>query len=162
MAVAPVPPLTETEVRAALAGFLGDQYQTPPMFSAVKIKGVPLYKSARKNEEVAREPRFIRVMEFALVQWESPVIGFTLLCTKGTYVRTIAHDLGQRLGCGAHLRSLRRDQAPLARMWRRRVTLEALQGSNAPPEIEKILIPGHRRRRRASPRPVAPVAQPAP
>lgn len=61
METRPVPPLTEADVRAAIAGFLGDQYQLPPMFSAVKIDGVPLYKSARKGEEIVREPRFIRV-----------------------------------------------------------------------------------------------------
>ena len=62
METRPVPALTEAEVRAAMQGFLGDQYQTPPMFSAIKIAGVPLYKRARKGEEVEREPRFIRVM----------------------------------------------------------------------------------------------------
>jgi tRNA pseudouridine55 synthase len=141
MAVATVPALTEVEVRAALAGFLGDQYQIPPMFSAVKIKGVPLYKSARKGEEVAREPRFIRVMEFTLLRWASPEIDFTLRCTKGTYVRTIAHDLGQRLGCGAHLKSLRRIRSGSLDV-AQAVTLEQLQ-KMTPAEIEKALVPGH-------------------
>jgi tRNA pseudouridine55 synthase len=149
----PVPPLTEAEVRAALAKFLGDQYQTPPMFSAVKIKGVPLYKTARKGEEVVREPRFIRVMEFALTSWASPVIGFTLRCTKGTYVRTIAHDLGAQLGCGAHLKSLRRTMSGHFNVTQA-VTLEQVQAMN-PPELEKILIPAHA----ALPAPVA-VANP--
>lgn len=108
METRPVPPLTEADVRAAMKGFLGDQYQQPPMFSAVKIGGVPLYKLARQGEEVEREPRFIRVTEFELLSLALPKLTFRLACTKGTYVRTISHDLGQKLGCGGHLSALRR------------------------------------------------------
>ncbi|MBL9204926.1 MAG: tRNA pseudouridine(55) synthase TruB [Opitutaceae bacterium] len=104
----PVPPLTEDEVKAAIQTFLGDQYQTPPMFSAIKIDGVPLYKSARKGEDVEREPRFIRVMSWDLLRCAPPELDFRLRCSKGTYVRTLAHDLGAKLGCGAHLSALRR------------------------------------------------------
>lgn len=103
-----VPAFSEAELRAALAEFVGDQYQTPPMFSAKKIDGVPLYKLARKGKEVEREPRFIRVGEFELVKMELPVLQFFVACSKGTYVRTLAHDLGQKLGCGGHLTELRR------------------------------------------------------
>jgi len=88
--------------------FLGDQYQLPPMFSAKKIDGVPLYKMARKGKTVEREPRFIRINKFELLRFESPEVDFRMLSSKGTYVRTVAHDLGQKLGCGAHLTSLRR------------------------------------------------------
>jgi tRNA pseudouridine55 synthase len=91
-----------------MQSFRGDQYQTPPMFSAKKIDGVPLYKMARKGKTVEREPRFIRVNELRLEGWESPLGQFFMDCSKGTYVRTVVHDLGQRLGCGAHLQSLRR------------------------------------------------------
>jgi len=88
METRPVPALSEADVRAAMAGFMGDQYQTPPMFSAIKIGGVPLYKRARKGEEVEREPRFIRVMAWDLLALELPRITFRLRCTKGTYVRS--------------------------------------------------------------------------
>lgn len=108
METRPVPELSEARVREAMKGFLGDQYQTPPMHSAIKIGGVPLYKMARQGVEVEREPRFIRIASFDLVSLASPKLTFTLHCTKGTYVRTIAHDLGQKLGCGAHLTALRR------------------------------------------------------
>jgi len=91
-----------------MKSFLGDQYQTPPMFSAKKIKGVPLYKMARKGKIVEREPRFIRINEFCLMNWNPPKGKFSLSCSKGTYVRTVMHDLGQNLGCGAHLTGLRR------------------------------------------------------
>ena len=141
MMTRPVPPLTEDEVREAMAGFLGDQYQTPPMFSAIKIGGVPLYKKAREGEEVVREPRFIRITAFDLLSFTPPKLTFRLACTKGTYVRTIAYDLGEKLGCGAHLSALRRTVSgqftlaqclPLAE-------IEALSLS----EIEKRLIPVH-------------------
>ena len=108
METRPVPPLTEEQLREAIRGFLGDQYQTPPMYSAIKIDGVPLYKMARKGEEVEREPRFIRVMSWEVTGFAPPRFDFRLRCTKGTYVRTLAHDLGQKLGCGAHLAALRR------------------------------------------------------
>jgi tRNA pseudouridine55 synthase len=135
----PVPELAETRVREAMKGFLGDQYQIPPMHSAIKIDGVPLYKLARKGEEVEREPRFIRVMSFELLSFAPPRLTFRLLCTKGTYVRTIAHDLGQKLGCGAHLSALRRTGSgkfDIAQC----LTLEAIEAMPLP-DIEKRLIP---------------------
>lgn len=103
-----VPALDEVQVRAALATFVGDQYQTPPMFSAIKKEGVPLYKLARKGQEIEREPRFIRVSSFELLRFAPPLLDIRLRCSKGTYVRTLAHDLGEKLGCGAHLAALRR------------------------------------------------------
>lgn len=104
----PVPPLTLEELNAAAAGFVGDQMQTPPMVSAIKKGGVPLYKLARKGVEVEREPRLIHVYQFRFSAYREPAGSFRLACTKGTYVRTVAHELGQKLGCGAHLASLRR------------------------------------------------------
>jgi tRNA pseudouridine55 synthase len=108
VATRPVPAFTEDEIREAMRAFLGDQYQTPPMFSAKKLAGVPLYKLARKGKEVEREPRFIRVSAFELTRFALPEFDVLLRCSKGTYVRTIAHDLGEKLGCGAHLSALRR------------------------------------------------------
>ena len=105
----PLPDDLSTEtISREMAQFLGDQYQTPPMFSAKKIDGVPLYKMARKGKTVEREPRFIRINEFKLLRFESPELDFRMSSSKGTYVRTVAHDLGRKLGCGAHLTSLRR------------------------------------------------------
>jgi len=104
----PVPELTEEAVREAMQAFVGDQYQIPPMFSAKKMDGVPLYKLARKGKTVEREPRFIHVASFNLDRWESPEIDFKLQCSKGTYVRTVADDLGEKLGCGGYLKELRR------------------------------------------------------
>ena len=104
----PVPPLTLEQLNQAAAEFVGDQMQTPPMVSAVKIEGVPLYKLARKGVEVPREPRLIHIYNFRFGAYAEPLAQFRIACTKGTYVRAIAHELGQKVGCGAHLASLRR------------------------------------------------------
>lgn len=138
METRPVPALTEADVRAAINTFIGDQYQTPPMYSAIKIDGVPLYKSARKGEEVAREPRFIRVMSWEITRFAPPQIDFRLRCTKGTYVRTLAHDLGQKLGCGAHLGALRRTATEKFNV-SQALTLDQIQELSLA-EIEKRLI----------------------
>ena len=139
MATKPVPVLTEDEVQVTIKSFLGDQYQLPPMYSAIKIAGQPLYKAARKGEEVVREPRFIRVMSWDLLRFASPQIDFRLRCTKGTYVRTLAHDLGAKIGCGAHLAALRRtatDKFTVSQA----LTLDQIQAMTLP-EIEQRLIP---------------------
>ncbi len=104
----PVPPLTLEQLNAETASFIGDQHQMPPMVSAVKIKGVPLYKLARKGQEVERAPRLIHIYSFKFNAYTEPVARFRIACTKGTYVRTVAHELGQKIGCGAHLLTLRR------------------------------------------------------
>ncbi|MGB0289810.1 MAG: tRNA pseudouridine(55) synthase TruB, partial [Opitutales bacterium] len=103
-----VPELTEAEVLAKMKTFVGDQYQTPPMFSAKKVGGQPLYKLARKGKTVEREPRVIHISRFEMTDFALPEISFLVACSKGTYVRTIAHDLGENFGCGAHLNVLRR------------------------------------------------------
>ena len=104
----PVPPLTLDQLNEAAVAFVGDQMQTPPMVSAIKVKGVPLYKLARKGIEVEREPRLVHIYNFRFTNYEPPLGQFRVACTKGTYVRSIAHELGQKLGCGAHLAALRR------------------------------------------------------
>ena len=103
-----VPELSDVQVREVIAGFVGDQYQVPPMFSAKKHKGKPLYKLARKGLEVEREPRFIHVSQFDLLSYNSPEGTFRIASSKGTYVRTLIHDFGEKLGCGAHMTGLRR------------------------------------------------------
>jgi len=104
----PVPPMTLEELNRAAAAFQGDQLQMPPMVSAVKIKGVPLYKLARKGVEVERKPRLIHVYSFRFTSYAEPLGWFRVACTKGTYVRALVHELGVKTGPGAHLASLRR------------------------------------------------------
>ena len=103
-----VPPLTLDQLNEAATAFVGDLMQTPPMVSAVKKDGVPLYKLARKGMEIAREPRLVHIYNFRFTGYREPLGQFLIACTKGTYVRSIAHELGQKLGCGAHLATLRR------------------------------------------------------
>ncbi len=129
-------------VTSAMNTFLGDQYQTPPMFSAVKIGGVPLYKYARKGKVVEREPRFIRISTFALKEWNSPFGRFYVYCTKGSYVRTLVHDLGEKLGCGGLLTQLRRTASNNLAI-EDAITLEDFE-SLPISEISKRLIPGYK------------------
>ena len=104
----PVPSLTLEQLNDAAAGFVGDLMQTPPMVSAVKKGGVPLYKLARKGIEVEREPRLVHIYNFRFSNYSEPRGQFRIACTKGTYVRGLAHELGRKFGCGAHLAELRR------------------------------------------------------
>jgi tRNA pseudouridine55 synthase len=104
----PLPPLTVEQLNELAATFVGDQMQMPPMVSAIKKNGVPLYKLARKGIEVEREPRLVHVYSFRFTEYREPLGVFRVACTKGTYVRSLAHDLGRKVGCGAHLATLRR------------------------------------------------------
>ncbi|MBR5185042.1 MAG: tRNA pseudouridine(55) synthase, partial [Akkermansia sp.] len=102
--------VTEEKIREAFEHFHGAFDQVPPMFSAVKINGVPCYKLARKGKEVERKARHVQVLDYDItrIDLDAAEVDFTVHCSKGFYVRTYAHDLGQRLGCGAHLTALRR------------------------------------------------------
>src|SRR5947208_6074598 len=104
----PVPALNEDQIRGAFEKFRGDFYQLPPMVSAKKHGGVPLYKLARQGKTVEREPRLVHVYRYSIDRIALPEIDFSVLCSKGFYVRTYVHDIGETLGCGAHLYSLRR------------------------------------------------------
>ena len=104
----PVMPMTLEQLNEEAATFIGDQMQVPPMVSAIKKNGVPLYKLARQGLEVEREPRLIHIYNFRFTEYAEPLGKFRVACTKGTYIRSLAHDLGQKLGCGAHLTALRR------------------------------------------------------
>ncbi|OUU45710.1 MAG: tRNA pseudouridine(55) synthase TruB [Verrucomicrobia bacterium TMED56] len=134
--------LSEKEIKEVMKEFLGDQYQTPPMFSAKKIDGVPLYKIARKGKTVEREPRFIRINNLTLNKWTTPFGQFFMDCSKGTYVRTVFHDLGQKLGFGGHLTALRRtkiDQFSIEGV----NTLEEIEQMGTA-ELQSLLIPVHK------------------
>jgi tRNA pseudouridine55 synthase len=106
--VHPVPPIAAAELRNLEQQFLGDLQQVPPMFSALKRQGVPLYRLARQGKEVPREPRAIRIEKLQLNPLTGDEIELELTCSRGTYVRTLVADMGKFLGCGAHLKSLRR------------------------------------------------------
>ncbi len=139
MVETPVPPLSDEEIQQHMASFLGDQYQTPPMHSAIKMKGVPLYKLARKGKEVEREPRFIRVSRLEALRVCLPEIDFRVAASKGFYVRTLAHDFGARIGCGGHLSRLRRTRAGDFSL-SNATPLEAVEAMSLS-EISRILLP---------------------
>ncbi len=101
----------ETEVEAALDQFRGSISQVPPMYSAVKREGQPLYKLARKGIEVEREPRRVEIYKNELIECAGEELALAIDCSKGTYIRTIADELGESLGCGAHVIALRRIKA---------------------------------------------------
>ena len=104
----PVVDITPARVEACLAGFLGEQLQMPPIYSALKHKGKPLYHYARKGIEVERQPRLIKISALECLDLGPDRITIRVACGKGTYVRTLAADIGDKLGCGAHLTALRR------------------------------------------------------
>jgi len=100
--------VTERQVDEALTRFQGEIEQVPPMHSALKRDGVPLYKLARRGESVERLPRRVRILELELLDFRKPSLDIRVRCSKGTYIRTLAEDIGAALGCGAHLAGLRR------------------------------------------------------
>lgn len=130
----PVPDFDEETLRAAFQAFQGDFYQTPPMVSAVKKDGVPLYKLARQGKVVEREPRLVTVYRHSLDRIALPEIDFTLNCSKGFYVRSYCHEIGARLGCGGHLSALSRTRSGNFTL-DRALTWDALQAMNDPVQL---------------------------
>jgi tRNA pseudouridine55 synthase len=98
--------LTREQVEAVVSSFAGVIDQTPPMYSAVKQNGVPLYRLARAGLEVPRKARKIEISRLKILDWHPPLVALEIECSRGTYIRSIAHDLGQKLRCGAHLKTL--------------------------------------------------------
>lgn len=103
--------LTLEQIQEALTGFLGPQMQMPPLYSAIKLQGQPAYKRMRAGEEVMLEPRPIVLSQLDILAWQPPHLTLAIECSKGTYIRSLAYDLGERLGCGAHLAGLIRTRS---------------------------------------------------
>ena len=104
----PVGGITQRDVAECLARFTGEQLQTPPVYSALKHKGKPLYYYARKGIKVIKEPRLIEIKELTCLSQGSDTLALKVVCSKGTYIRSLAADIGEFLGCGAYLRQLKR------------------------------------------------------
>jgi tRNA pseudouridine55 synthase len=128
----------EGAVRKALAAFVGEVEQVPPMYSAKKIEGKRLYELARKGVEVERQPKRVRIYAIELIAWASPDITVDVHCSAGTYVRVLAQDVGERLGCGGHLKQLRRTAAGPFSVTDA-VTLEALEAD--PQSVSDHILP---------------------
>lgn len=162
--------VTEEEILSAAAHFQGKLLQIPPMYSALKVNGKKLYEYAREGKTIEREPRPIEVYELKVEAIDLPRVTITVHCSKGTYIRTICHDMGQVLGCGGCMESLVRTQAgffrledavTLAELEQLRdenrldtclVTLEQIFGNlpkvNTSPDADKLLHNGNRMKRR--------------
>jgi len=107
----PVPPLTADDLEKVFAKFRGDIQQIPPMVSAKKVEGVALYKLARKGQTIEREPKNVHIYDLRITNIALPRIDLRVTCTKGTYIRTLCYDIGEVIGCGAHLAALRRTRS---------------------------------------------------
>lgn len=142
-------PLAETsidgieraQIEAALPRFRGTIAQIPPMYSALKREGTALYELARKGVEIDREPRQVRVDRIEIIDWTAPFLVLDVDCSTGTYVRSLVDDLGQALGCGAHVHALRRTWAAPFRqpLMHSMPTLDALIGNL--PALDALLLP---------------------
>lgn len=103
-----IPKLSELEIIEVFSGFMGRIVQKVPAYSAVKVGGERLYKLARRGEDIETPEREVEIKEIKLIKYNSPIIGFTVTCSKGTYIRTLANDIGEKIGCGAYLSKLNR------------------------------------------------------
>jgi tRNA pseudouridine55 synthase len=145
VATAPVTGIGEEELRGVLRGFIGSIDQLPPMYSAVKHQGERLYKLARQGIEVERAPRTVQIFDIRLLTFAPPDFEMGVHCSKGTYVRTLAEDIGKALGCGGHVAALRRTGVgpftePDARLVRM-ADLEALAEHGGPESLDGLLLP---------------------
>ncbi len=137
----PVPGHLNAEyIQEHAIGLTGVLMQSPPPFSAAKHQGQPLYRLARKGIMVEKPARRIEVYRFHIDSYEAPVVSFRVDCSKGTYIRSLAHDLGRLLGCGAHLSSLRRTRNGLLSV-ERAVTLDDFMGLSEPTELKSWIHP---------------------
>ncbi len=139
----PVPALTEAMVEEALAPLRGTIQQLPPMYSALKHQGERLYKLARAGQEVAREPRTVTIHELVLLGMTPDTLELEVKCSKGTYVRTLAEDLGEALGCGAHVSVLRRLEVGPYRQPDQMLTLDELRhlAEDGTDALDRVLLP---------------------
>ena len=128
VATAPVPDFSVEELERTLDAFRGEIMQTPPMYSAIKQGGKPLYQLARAGKEVERPPRPVTIYDITILQWRNPDLTLRITTSPGVYIRSIAHDLGQALGVGGHVRALRRIASGAFRV-EDAVTLTALEAA---------------------------------
>lgn len=122
--------LTKKEIRHTILSFKGEIWQTPPMFSAIKKNGVPLYKLARRGININREPRLVSIYDMKLMKSSAPDINFSVKCSKGTYVRSLVSDIGEKLGVGATITKLERIESGIFK----------LKNSVKPTELNKIKV----------------------
>jgi len=133
-------PPSEEQVRNVLKGFLGDIQQRPPAYSALKVNGIPSYKLARQGTVREHPERTITIHAIDLIEYRDPLIRFSAHCSKGTYVRTLCVEIGEKLGAGGHLTALRRDRAGRFSL-ERALTMEMLADRAASKQVQGALLP---------------------
>ncbi len=132
--------LTEEQVRGAMMHFLGGYEQLPPMYSALKVDGKRLYELARAGKEVERKPRRVEISGLEILEFSLPVVRFRVVCSKGTYIRTLCHDIGERLGCGGAMETLVRSRVGLFRA-EDALRLSAIERLRDEGKIASVMIP---------------------
>ena len=130
----------EEQVKEAIASFVGDYAQVPPMYSALKVDGKKLYELARQGKEVERKARPVTIYEIEILDMELPEVTIRVACSKGTYIRTLCHDIGRKLGCGGAMASLKRTKAG-AFLLNTAITLSELEKIRDEEKVESVLIP---------------------
>lgn len=132
--------LSEEQVREAIMGFVGDYDQIPPMYSALKVNGKKLYELARAGREVERKPRRVRIEEIEIRSVNLPLVELRVVCSKGTYIRTLCHDIGVGLGCGGAMETLTRSRVGIFRV-EDALTLGELEKLRDENKISSVIIP---------------------
>lgn len=135
--------LTRGEIEQALSQFRGQQMQVPPRYSAIKIQGQAAYKRARAGEELELAARPIEISHLEIIEWQTPLLTLDVACSKGTYIRSLAYDLGRAVGCGAHLTGLVRTRSGPFRL-EESITLEELALACEQGEAARYLQPADR------------------
>lgn len=131
--------LEETAVRAAVLGFLGEYEQIPPMYSALKVNGRKLYELAREGKEIERKPRKVWIKEIEILELNLPRVRMRVVCSKGTYIRTLCHDIGEKLGCGGVMESLVRSRVGMFGI-DNALTLRQIEELRERDEISSVII----------------------
>ena len=132
--------ITETHVQSLLKNFVGEQKHVPPMYSAKKSNGIPLYKLARNGITIERKPVLVHFYSIDFINTEENRVEFEVHCSAGTYIRTLCHDIGQSLGCGAHMSGLIRKQVGVFAQ-ESSITPEALEIANKNGNLAEVLFP---------------------
>jgi tRNA pseudouridine55 synthase len=139
LSMQPAPVISDSELTGLEKKFTGDLQQVPPMFSALKKDGVRLYRLARQGKEVPRESRPVKIEKLCLRRLDDAELEFDVTCSRGTYVRTLAADMGKHLGCGAHLKSLRRTACGHLTV-EQAMTMDEIEGLDARGEVPLISL----------------------
>ena len=132
--------LTEEKVREAIEGFIGDYEQIPPMYSALKVNGKKLYELAREGKVIERKARLVKILDIQILEIDLPKVRMEVSCSKGTYIRTLCHDIGEKLGCGGFMESLIRTRVSTFRIEDAK-TLDEIETLKQEGKLAELLVP---------------------